>query len=604
MARYFFSNVLTAVNEFATHCENVGFDTQSFQRSIGNENMTTNYKIYGASSKKLKVHDKNTLLRDDGFVVVVGTCFYEGILSTKVLDKILDGWITNKNVELLRSRMKGTYAIAIGTEDGLSFFTDENGIQYLYLYHDKESGCWIVSTSLYEMAKTLKGKLTISENCFVENIFTTSTLCGETEFNEIQKLSGQDIVQVNSAGVVNVKKLTNELKLDTRPLPQIINSATDEARRLARMVNDNFGNCVAVCMTGGLDARIVFASLLSEHIKPSLYYGIGNSQLTNTYMGDWEVNQIYANRFNLSLTKMDWSTPDNVTAEWDKYIEKYGMMAKTYSASPAVMQSYEGIKERIVFLGFYGELYRNLPYVENSSNDAFTIDQLINNYLIEGDIRHVIGRQKYDLFLIHLRSQLAKLLKPFLTSDGLLPRDFFIALEQSKRFNNDSLQINLLNQQRYCFAFLGEPSLLKYTAIPVQEKMKSQLSIQLAYSIKPEVLEVPIFSRFTWKDYDAASGTVVDRNPRVKHGWITYLKNTNLGRYVRRLLRPFVSEIRNIEKKNTLSNMIIGRQLEEVIKDNQIFNHEIDARRSEYISKEARYAMTLLMFHKLGIKSI
>jgi hypothetical protein len=602
MSRYLFSNNKKIANQFASHCESVGFS--HLKKIVCGEGSECNQTIFGVSTKKTMILDENTLQTNNGVVVVVGTCFYKGVLSTNVLQDILDDYLHNRNIESLRKNMVGTFAVAIGVGDEMTFFTDENGIQYLYLYNDKESGSWIVSTSLYEMAKTLKGKLTISENCFVENIFTTSTLCGETEFNEIQKLSGQDIVQVNSAGVVNVKKLSNELKLDTRPLPQIINSATDEARRLARMVNDNFGNSVALCMTGGLDARIVFASLLSEHIKPSLYYGIGNSQLTNTYMGDWEVNQIYANRFNLSLTKMDWSTPDNVTAEWDKYIEKYGMMAKTYSASPAVMQSYEGIKERIVFLGFYGELYRNLPYVENSSNDAFTIDQLINNYLIEGDIRHVIGRQKYDLFLIHLRSQLAKLLKPFLTSDGLLPRDLFIALERSKRFNNDSLQINLLNQQRYCFAFLGEPSLLKFTAIPVQEKMKSQLSIQLAYSIKPEVLEVPIFSRFTWKEYDAASGTVVNRNQQVKQGWISHLKNTNFGRYVRRQLRPFISEFRNKEKKNTLSNMIIGRQLEEVIKDNQIFNHEIDARRSEYISKEARYAMTLLMFHKLGIKSI
>jgi len=56
-------------------------------------------------------------------------------------------------------------------------------------------------------------------------------------------------------------------------------------------------NSHTISMTGGLDARMIFSSMLANNVKPNLVYGVGNTLLTNTKDRDLEINKLYTEKF-------------------------------------------------------------------------------------------------------------------------------------------------------------------------------------------------------------------------------------------------------------------------------------------------------------------
>ena len=89
-------------------------------------------------------------------------------------------------------------------------------------------------------------------------------------------------------------------------------------------------------MTAGLDARISLATYLSVGAKPNLYYGIGNSFLTNTQDTDLQIDHKFEEAFDLSFTPLKWETPQKIDQDWDEVINDYGFYAYIYGGSKEI----------------------------------------------------------------------------------------------------------------------------------------------------------------------------------------------------------------------------------------------------------------------------
>ena len=102
MARFLFSNNQTVVKDFQDHCIEVGFNKYVFIVEY-----LSSQHCCGVSFQKTSVDAINTELFDNGFITIVGTCFYKEQLSSSVLSVIFDDFFQSRDLNALRNNMIG-----------------------------------------------------------------------------------------------------------------------------------------------------------------------------------------------------------------------------------------------------------------------------------------------------------------------------------------------------------------------------------------------------------------------------------------------------------------------------------------------------------------
>lgn len=600
MSRLCFSNKKEIVNNFISYCEDSGFKRScsiSFNETSGG----------GAAFKKLKIDNENYLTTDSGSIFIVGTFFYKRQIGKPAMEALLRDF--NGDVCKIRESMNGAFACVIYKDGYLYAFGDATGMYYYYYSYSEETKEWIIGTSLYGLAKS-SGLCSVDEYNLLERCFQSNFGTG-TVFKDFRKIDGDTCIIVNlNQNILTKQNIGKTITIDTRETEVIVKEAAGKFRGFANMLKDNYGETnISVLMTGGLDSRCMMASLLSEGISPAMYYGVGNSPLAPTTKEDLKVDKIYSEKFHLPLHVLDWSVPDKISVLWDTYIEKYGDIGMMYASSPMVYEGMETINEPLVLVGCFGESYRN-HYLVEGQEKMFSVDDILYGYYLPGrNMKKILGDDEYGKYVDRIRSKWNNVLQPYL-KNGKFDQDYFAVVEYWKRRYSDALVINFLNQSRYSITMMGEFDHLRYSFLPVAIKNKAGFMIKLVNELYPEVLQVPIYSRYEYKKVNMdkleleAPQEHKSNGSLMKSSLRSVLGNTFLWASLRKIKRSWCNPVNSNTYLPeamimTQTKEDIVKQVKEMLDKLPVNCRDIDSDNSDYLPKDVIYTYFLTMMSKL-----
>lgn len=590
MARCIITNSETISENFVSLNKEIGFtdyNTISFK------------KLRGGVFKKRKVKNENYLINSNGFISVIGTWFYNGKMGLDTLRIMYDDF-QGECVSQFRKKMIGNYLFMICKDDELYVFTDPGGIHYAYYWKSEQD--WMIGSSLYEMAKSID-KIEVSAFNVISEAYNAYIIDNETIFKGFYRLMGDEYIKYSSKeNQYKICQFADPLLIvDNRGLNEIIEDAVSAYAEISNVIKKNFSNNdVALCITGGVDSRSLLAAFLAADIKPSFYYGVGNSMLTHTMKGDLEVDRMFASRYDMPLRVMDWSTPEVIDEYWDEAIKNYGTMSWLYGASESVFSSCEGIEPSLVFTGYFGELYRNNSVIEKTTKQSLSIDEIYEECGFYYDDLKIILDKSYNEYVTLEKEKIKKVLNPYLDCEGRLPVDLFPVFEYAKRRHSDTFFTNFINQTHYSFLVMAEPEIVKLSCIPHEYKKDYRYMLELIKRIYPDLLNVPFYSRYTWKKYDSDNNLIINQDtgsPNLKTRIKSYLART-----LANISKPLYTFIVDKHKHNYSVNQLeLVNQLQKLIKNND-FPFIPDTLNSSWIARDGKFAIIMRMLKLMNVE--
>lgn len=462
--------------------------------------------IFAFATQKLKVPHTNSLEINNDFIITNGTLIYKEGNKIENWKQLYNDY--NNNIKVIRQSSIGNYAICIKKGNSIDIWGEESGAFNIFYYNEK--GIFLVSNSLYDLAKLIKEKISINELNVIEEAAQFTILGDETIFNEIKRLSGTQHINIqdNSFNIIEEKILYPVLNIDAKKCA--FNVATI-LKQKANSIYNSLGN-PGINMTGGLDARISLAAYLSVSSKPFLNYGIGNTGLTNTKDEDLRIDLLFQKKYGLDLRIGSWRTPTPLNRDWEYYISKYGFGAYVYSASADVMNYYENSQGNIMTFGFGGELYRNLPWIENRTKTYFNVDEFIDEYYITGDAK--LMTQDIPNYREHIKKKIIKLCERYNLNPSHIDNvdNFYLLVEYRK--TADSKILNLVNMMKFSNLLLMEKECLENARVDIENMNQSKFMLQIINNLSRDILDIPIFSHCQSRIYDKASESLLpERKP-------------------------------------------------------------------------------------------
>lgn len=442
--------------------------------------------LYIYSTKKLLIDNSNYYQNGRDFVVATGTLLFNKQQNLKLL------YDTYSSINQIRENCVGQYAISICKNDDVMIFTDPVAAYDIYYYHNKNNNIFVISNSLYDLACVVKEKLTINELNIIEQVTEYAILGGETYFNEILRLDGEHTIHIRKGNFEIIKNgsLFKPYQ-DDLSFEESYKELSKQIYNTASIIYNTMGD-PDISMTGGLDARTSLAAYLAVGSKPHLNYGVGNSALTNTFHDDYLIDVKLGEKFNLSLNKQDWSTPNPMDKYWDEFLLKYGFFYKIYAASDCVFDSFSNYSQNITTFGYGGELYRNLPWTEKSKKQYFSINDFYEEYYkSKGDSFCTEDIIEYKS---HILNKLIAICEKYnLNPERIKMEDNFLLMLEYRKVA-DTVVMNFLNQFKYSNLILLDYNCLIVPRPSVENLRNSKFQLYVINELYPDVLDIPVFS--------------------------------------------------------------------------------------------------------------
>lgn len=481
--------------------------------SLRKRNEENGYEVSGSITEldlsfmafhKLKVKNHNFTRIGEDFIAITGTLFFNGLRDEELLRRVYNGYL--ERGESLRKDLRGNYAVIIKHANKIIVFGEETYFYDIFYYYN--NGIYIVSNDLYEIFLLLKD-VEIDIHNVLEQAYLNGIIGNETVLKGVSRLSGDQKIVIDiersSLDVVQFPVDWSRLDIDCE---QAVTLLSNNLKDIAKSISTTYYS-TAICMTGGLDSRMSLASLLSIGEKPAMYYGKGNTPVTNTHDQDYDICKLFSEKYGLQLTKMDWRSPSPIDNDWDFTLGKYGILYHAYGGSEKVMLSLENIKEEFVTMGLVGELFRTLDFTENRTR--FTIEDYVDQYYFQknnaGKYISLLS-DNFDSFRSRLIEKYISVCKRYnLDPNNMVVEDFFY-LNLEYRANADNIMLNLLNRMRFCSWLLAAPEVLKTANISVKVLKGSYFMLSTLEQLCPSCLEVPVFSHQKEMVYNKKSKTL------------------------------------------------------------------------------------------------
>lgn len=450
---------------------------------------------------KRNINDINFLRKGEDFISITGSLLYKDLRGEKLLEAVYEDYI--RKGDNIRLNLKGNYAVIIKHGDTIFVFGEE--VYFYDIFYYAKDGKFIVSNDLYDI-NTIEDSLDVDEHNLLEMVFLNGVIGNETVLKDVYRLSGdQKIVIDITNGNVDVQRMKVDWSRQTLDFEKSIKNLTDNLHEVAKSISNTYKQ-TAICMTGGLDSRMSYAALMSAGNKPTLYYGKGNSQVTNTHHQDFEICQLLSLKFGNKLVGMDWETSTPVDKDWPYYLEKYGLLFQTYAGSKNIMNSFEKIKEDFVTFGYLGEMFRSLPFTE--THKKFTINEYIDEYYLpKNNAGAYIKKYCSDFgsFRQRLIKKYTAVCERYNLDPSIMKDEDFFYLNLEYRANADSLTLNLVNRMRYGILLLSPKSIISLANISVDNLKDSHYMLCILEKLYPECLNIPIFSHQKAMIYDKSN---------------------------------------------------------------------------------------------------
>lgn len=557
--------------------------------------------------KKLCVDNKNYVESAKGIAVAVGTYIYKGKTDGDALSLILEDFAGD--IISVRDKMLGNYLLMIQAGSNCYFCTDKNGL-FDAFYYESPNGTIAISNTLYELCKSIEEPLSVNELNVLEQVFQIAILGDGTIVDEVKRLRGYEYIRVNlSDKVLEIVDTLHrpEYTIDrTTDIDGHVKKFCETYLQYSHAIADVFDSDIAISATGGLDARMVLAGFLKNGVHPTLYSGEGNSVLSTTRVMDTNIVSMIAESFGLEQKILSWKTAEPVNKDWEKYIQRYGFFAGIYGGSEDTMNSYEGITNRFITHGFYGEMYRTLDFVQSyiGKENTMTLDDYIDNYYIDKRVQSYVSSETYTRYRQGIKEKFLCLLHNYNIQEDRLTADLCQALVFEYRRNADSRFVNFCNRQRYSIAIIGERDLLQHTFLPLTTKANATFAIRAINEMEPRLLDFPLYSTCKVDYINKEKLTMESKNIVGSKAISSSLRKYMKFRWVQKLyfnlsvVKKYLVGDKKVAREQWNSRKLSG-QLNKLIKMNRQFDHRIDASTSNDMSRLSRYAIMLQIIRNI-----
>lgn len=554
-------------------------------------------KISFACYYKLAVVNENYLAIGNDFVSVTGTVIYKDKIGKESLLMIYEDF--NGDVNFIRNNVIGNGAFIIKKGDEITIFNDY--LSLYYIYYTFNNGDLIISNDLYDVCSLCNGLEADYDNLILRSLIY-GVYGGESEIKGVKYLQDCEKITIDVvSGKYQIKTVDVDWRSDKNlSYRESIVRIGEYFKSVASILVKHFGN-PALSSTGGLDNRLDLAAFLAAGAKPDLYYGIGNSSMTNTYDEDLQVNKKFCDKYGLRLNVVSWRNESPINKDWDYYRDIYGFHSVHYSASRDFNENYRNIKNNLIMMGCFGEIYRidDNSYLDDINYADVTLDQYVDLYPLGHywDKEQLLFKHK-ERIRHHLKSKLMPLCSKWGIDQNCIKanEDIFLWLERMHR--SDNFMLNLMNRHHYCIFLNAQLPVVKLlTSIHPENKSKAKLQLDLIKYLCPSILEIPIFSRCLIQYYDEKNNTI---QPTLYHKAKTNIKNF-LPTFIVNAIKSLIkSQKKKVEDECDSVSVPIIR---EIMEDHGLIDG-VDctvAYRNRLSRPLVIFAQYLYLFDKLGI---
>lgn len=479
-----FSNNQDKFKEMHAFFEKTGFPTKF---SFNYENIYIN-----AYHKKNQITNNGLKLKNDDFIV------FSGSLLMRNGNKLDLNFIYNNFLKTglsVREKLIGNYLIVLKKGDNVYFFTDPLGIYRVY-YSTIEDFC--ISTNIFFLTNCYK-KLCIDINGLIEQAFNYGTLRNETIIQGIKTIQGNQIIEYNlGTQTAQIKSTDFEFidhqQKDFIEIVEMLNEVTDA-------INYNY-NDISIYMTGGLDSRLLLASLLDSDIKPSLLYGISNSRIISTKEMDKNIVQQISQVLNLKIRIMDWSKSKSFFDDHEKLLLEFGEYFFIYGG---IKNVFHEVSKQTGFVdyGYFGEIFRNNHIIDLINKKEFNIDDLISIHVNFGGF-NISSLSISDKYINTLKNKYTDLMKELKIKNNYISLNQVQLIDAYRRISKDTYMLNLSNQFCSSFTVLGDYNIFRaLTNCDYFYKKGARLQLRFINRLFPKLLHFPIYSHNIVQKFDS-----------------------------------------------------------------------------------------------------
>ena len=479
--------------------ENLQEINQSIVGFVVNGKIKRKFGILETFSK-LRIETKNVYVVDnsDDFVAGVGTFVYKNSIGEWALKKFYEDFSDSYEN---RNEIYGSYCIAVYKGGKCTVFVDPASTYSFYYHLDVDNVKLVATNTFYHVAKCVHDIFV--DPISIVNEWTMRNVGSTTMFKDIYRLQGNQFLKFYN-GRWNLVKLRDN----------IVDNNIELAAAAMNIYKDfpSLFHKSGIFMTGGQDSRLSLALMLALKMKPTLYYGIGDSSDTATKNDDLKVVKEISDRFNLPMITMNWNN-SNQDEKKDYYLKKYGEHYSLYSMNCNFFDEFESkIDTEFITFGYFGEVYRAVEEIEEYRLSSFTLDNYVDDlYLIS--YRQLLNEEQYSDIRSLIRSQFLEICSEKELDENGLTKDDFQKLNTAYRQRWDTIVNNFSNQFFYSCPLFGDSKLTTIAEnIPFVERKNSKYQMRIISHLLPEILSIPIFSHVKIKRYNPVTYELVDKD--------------------------------------------------------------------------------------------
>lgn len=417
-------------------------------------------------------------VRGDDFVAVAGTLVFDGRMGAAALDAALD------HLDPLApdwSRIGGQFVLAL-RRAGRTFLLADYFAAFQLFHHADHA---VFSTSFLAAAKALP-RLRFDAQGVYEWAFNVVPIGDDTVFEGVALLGPDSVVELTDTGTRRHPLAKPLVATPGDRMPRV-REALDRivAPHVAR-----FGDAVFCPLSGGLDSRLVLATLRAAGSRPHLYvYGAAHDE-------DVVIAKAIGAAEGLRVEHVDKAAralapdafADQVSANFHRFdaLPTYGNIFD--NGGHALAQQARHTGGALAASGGCGEVFRNFFYLPDRALPASAI---ASTFFARFDPRDATDRFDSHTFLARIRAKIAAALG--VPADAPIPRAMIEQIYPRVRCRAAFGREIALEARHspYLMPFLDHQVAAEAMALPLRDKNAGRFEAQLIEAIDPMLARHP-----------------------------------------------------------------------------------------------------------------
>lgn len=457
--------------------------------------------------EKLCVRNENFLdISEEESIASVGTLIYDGLIGKEALRRFYADFM--KEGMEIRKKALGCYCIVIRKKEQYTIFTDCDGRYALYYYCDIDK--YIITCQYSHIAMIIKAK--VNEMALIERGIQYCNIGKDTPFQKVFRLQGYECIVIKDGtfGVVEKENLWNDFKIE---------ESEDNLLRICDIIEstelqyDRVFSNKTICMTGGLDSRIVLAAMAKGDSRPNIVSWQGEGLLFNSFIQDRNICEKIAQKLDLNIKKpvykLDFQIEDGKNKK--NLLNRLGELLSIYGGNEDFFQQFEeGYFGEYVTFGYFGEPLRTNDKLDPVYHDNFSLENYLDDFYINKKYADKI--KNWGEYRNYLYSKLSKLTIKLGIDKAFLSREECMLIHYYYRTLSDNQVCQLANVYCYSTQILAEYEIRKNILITAYEK-KANASLQIACINKlcPQLTSIPLFSHCRMREINLEKLRIEDK---------------------------------------------------------------------------------------------